>query len=427
MSNESADTPRPVIPPGNIEVSDSRDATMLAYCGITTEALGLLGHFSATLKAAIPDMSDAFYVQIKSSHVAEILEEFSSEERQRPLLVSYLESLFGGEINDRYIANRRRIGIAHDRVDLDPISYFGQYSVITKVAGSALLASGESAELVTEAMAALAALVAYDSALATEAYVQARDERVEAMNESRAQRADGLESASADMAAASEETLASAEEMRVQCDDLATNAVSVRDTAVSMGKIATSGGQLVDDVARQISEAKAELQQVSEEVRTLAQDAVKIEDIVGLIREIAAQTNLLALNAAIEAARAGDAGRGFAVVASEVKELAASTAESLDGISGLITGMNRSVAGVVGAVDRTSESVDASSDSASSAVESLVAIGEQAATTEQMASTMADSTTSMVAVTDEIQGAASAVASQAETLTGMASEMSTAG
>ena len=82
-----------------------------------------------------------------------------------------------------------------------------------------------------------------------------------------------------------------------------------------------------------------------------------MNQILGVIDEIAFQTNLLALNAGVEAARAGDAGKGFAVVAQEVRALAQRSAEAAREIKSLITESSRQVGEGVELVGQTGEAL----------------------------------------------------------------------
>ena len=98
----------------------------------------------------------------------------------------------------------------------------------------------------------------------------------------------------------------------------------------------TQADHVAKKTAAKAREGKEMVERVVEAMGAVAHSSKRINEIIGVVNDIAFKTNLLALNAAVEAARAGEAGRGFAVVAGEVRNLAGSSAKAAKEIKELI-------------------------------------------------------------------------------------------
>ncbi|WP_447910499.1 methyl-accepting chemotaxis protein [Brevundimonas bullata] len=161
-------------------------------------------------------------------------------------------------------------------------------------------------------------------------------------------------------------------EISVASDDLAKRteqqAAGLEETAAALDQITATVKRTAEgarETRQVVASAKADAETSGQVVgRAIAamgaieDSSRQINQIIGVIDEIAFQTNLLALNAGVEAARAGDAGRGFAVVASEVRALAQRSAEAAKEIKVLISASGVQVSEGVDLVGQTGRALE---------------------------------------------------------------------
>lgn len=162
--------------------------------------------------------------------------------------------------------------------------------------------------------------------------------------EEMSQATDDLSRRTEQQAASLEETAAALEEITATVKKTAQNAQNASAIVTTAKSAAESGGQIVETAIHAMGQ--------------ISQSSKQINDIIGVIDEIAFQTNLLALNAGVEAARAGEAGKGFAVVASEVRALAQRSSEAAREIKILIKASSEHVGSGVKLVGESGKALE---------------------------------------------------------------------
>ena len=192
-----------------------------------------------------------------------------------------------------------------------------------------------------------------------------------------AQASDDLSKRTEQQAASLEETAAALDEITATVRKTASGALEVSSLVAQARAGAERSGTIVEQAVSAMSQIESSSTQVNQ--------------IIGVIDEIAFQTNLLALNAGVEAARAGEAGRGFAVVAQEVRALAQRSADAAKEIKTLISTSTAQVEAGVDLVGQTGEA--------------LSRIVEQVASIDSLMKQISASTTEQATGLNEVNGA----------------------
>ncbi|ANT59302.1 hypothetical protein AYJ57_02350 [Salipiger sp. CCB-MM3] len=184
---------------------------------------------------------------------------------------------------------------------------------------------------------------AVDSLRAAMTEVNAGALNIHGSAEEIAKASDDLSRRTETQAATLEETAAALDQMLSSVRDAAQSARDAENSVQAASKLADQNGE----VMRSAVEAMGGIERSSQQ----------INEIIGVIDDIAFQTNLLALNAGVEAARAGSSGKGFAVVASEVRALAQRSSDAAQQIKTLISGSADQVRDGVELVERSGEAL----------------------------------------------------------------------
>lgn len=309
----------------------------LGLLELTEQDLAIIHQLKPLATESIHNMVNGFYRAISlAPELTHIIDQHSHIDKLKITLEKHIAEMFNGQIDTKYIEQRKVIAFVHVKIGLSSKWYLASFqSLINSFVdfiGTIDMTKKES----VLAIKAFTKLINFEQQLVIEAY----DNRLEELREKEEQVKQKIiltvQSTSQELSAVSEETTSSIQSLSQQADDITSSTQQGLDFVNSTKERSEKGRVLLTTQNTLMQKMTSSIQQLDSTMGQLRISSQQINDIVLLVTSIADQTNLLALNASIEAARAGEHGKGFAVVAEEVRKLAEETKSAVQNVSRLI-------------------------------------------------------------------------------------------
>lgn len=320
-----------------LQVNNEKYHKQLKLIGFTKQDLRNTYLLQPFIKEKIDDITTFFYQVIaENEQLMEMINTYSSIERQKKLLTTHILKMFNGALTDDDIQRMYQIAHRHVQIGLDEKWYIAAFQNLLDVILSIVSEHIQSIDEFLAAAKSITKLINFEQQIVLEAYKYEYEKIRKEMEKEKEFFLNHIQETSKQLASLTEESKNFLEEINAQTKELAEIAIGRYELAASAELEAYNGKKELQHQSELINLINKRTDDIANKMNSLEQTSAKINHVVSIVTSIAEQTNLLALNAAIESARAGEYGKGFAVVASEVRKLAEETKNSVLGVSNLI-------------------------------------------------------------------------------------------
>ncbi len=334
------------------QITDPVIRKQVEMMNLTPQDLAIIRTIAPLVKENLEFVTKFIYDHLtQNKNLVEIISDHSNLEKHTEIVKNHLINILDCQIDDAYIAKRRKIAQVHVKVGLSVPWFISAIQVINNAFLELVEKKVTDVKDALTIMSAVNKILNFEMLLILGAYETESKRVIEESFQYRNEINNAITITADQLGEVVKQTNLSIQEILNQTHEVAIHSKEGTKLSAKAKNKALEGKKQMEELQENSQHVEDGTINISKELQNLENNFEKMKTITQIVENVANQTNLLALNAAIEAARAGESGKGFAVVANEVRKLAEQTKISASSISDLINEANEKMDHLVQSMD----------------------------------------------------------------------------